>query len=91
MTELQSVDLTEYRYAPDCEMNCGRAATIIGQGCNDKQPVLLCDECLDLGLTRISNFIKMWQRANKRVFICGDCYRPILSLSTHLDVRRLAP
>lgn len=90
-TELEPVDLTEYRYAPDCEMGCGRAGTVIGQGCADKHPVVLCDECLDSGLKLISQFVHDWQLEHRRIFICGNCYRPVLRLDTHLDVRRLNP
>lgn len=51
----------------------------------------MCETCLDRGLEVISMFVHMWMRANKRVFICGDCYRPVLNLDTHLEVRRLHP
>ena len=91
MTALEPVDLTEYRFAPDCEMGCGRSATVIGQGCMDKVPVALCDECLDVGLKRISMFVKLYQQFHKKIAICEDCSRPILRLDTHLDVRRLVP
>ena len=87
--ELESVDLKKYTFAPGCDVCDERTATIIAQGCADSQPVLMCDECLERGLEVISLYIRMWQRLNKRVFVCGDCYRPVLNLDTHLDVRRL--
>lgn len=90
-TELEPVDLSKYAFAPECDVCSIRTATNIAQGCADKHPVLMCDECLDRGLDIIASFIRMWQRCNKRVFICGDCYRPVLNLDTHLDVRRLHP
>lgn len=89
-SDLLPVDISAYRFTPDCERDCGRPARVIAQGCCDKQPVMLCDECLHRGLEVLANFIKMWQRLNKRVFICGDCYRPVLHLENHLDVRLLA-
>lgn len=85
---LEAVDLSEYTFAPECDL-CDNPATVIAQGCADKHPVLMCDKCLDRGLEVISMYIRMWQRCNKRVFICGDCYRPVLNLDTHLEVRRL--
>lgn len=87
-TALPPVDLSKYTFAPGCE-RCSEPAAIIAQGCADKQPVLMCETCLERGLEVISTFIRMWQRTNKRVFICGDCYRPVLNLDTHLEVRRL--
>ena len=47
--ELEPVDLCEYEFAPGCD-RCGSEATIIGQGCGDSAPVLLCDKCLERGL-----------------------------------------
>lgn len=88
-TELEQVDLTKYAFAPDCDVCTKVKATVVAQGCADQHPVLMCDECLDRGLEVIAMFIRMWQKFNKRVFVCGDCYRPVLTLDTHLDVRRL--
>lgn len=88
-TELEAVDLSKYTFAPDCDV-CGvEQATSIAKGCADKHPVLMCDGCLDRGLEVIAMYVRMWQRLNKRVFICGDCYRPMLYMETHIDVRRL--
>ena len=88
-TELEPVDLKKYAVAPECDV-CGQTeATVIAKGCADPHPVLMCDSCLNRGLEVISTYVRMWQRFNKRVFICGDCYRPVLNLDTHLDVRRL--
>lgn len=88
-TALEPVDLSKYTFAPDCE-TCGKqAATVVAQGCADKHPVLMCEPCLERGLEVISMFIHMYQRFNKRICVCGDCYRPILHLDTHLEVRRL--
>lgn len=89
-TPLEPVDLSAHTFAPACDL-CPNSATVIAQGCADKQPVLMCETCLDRGLEVISMFVHMWMRANKRVFICGDCYRPVLNLDTHLEVRRLHP
>lgn len=89
-TELAPVDLSKYAFAPDCDV-CGDPATVIAKGCRDKQPVLMCNKCLDRGLEAINTFIHVWMRCNKRVFICGDCYRPVLNLDTHLEVKRLRP
>jgi hypothetical protein len=54
-------------------------------------PVLLCDKCLERGLEVILLSVRTWQRDNNRVMICGGCYRPILTLDTHLEVKRLNP
>ena len=88
--ELEPVDLREYEFAPGCD-RCGSEATIIGQGCGDSAPVLLCDKCLERGLEVIRLHVRTWQRDNNRVMICGGCYRPILTLDTHLAVKRLTP
>jgi ribosomal protein L37AE/L43A len=53
--------------------------------------VLLCDKCLERGLEVIRLHVRTWQRDNNRVMICGGCYRPILTLDTHLEVKRLNP
>lgn len=90
-TELEPVDLSEYACTPDCDV-CDKAqATHIAQGCADKHPVLMCVDCLTRGLEVLAMFVHMWQKHNKRVFICGDCYRPVFNLDTHLDVRKLSP
>jgi hypothetical protein len=85
---LEPVDLA-ISFIPECERECGRKATVIAQGCMDKQPALLCDECFKRGIEVIETYIKMHMRLNKRVIICGDCHRPLLSLDTHLNVKRL--
>lgn len=87
--ELESVDLSKYALIPECDICTTEEATVVAQGCGDARPVLMCDGCLHRGLEVISTYVRMWQRANKRVFVCGDCYRPVLTLETHLDVRRL--
>jgi hypothetical protein len=86
---LEAVELPSQPYHPPCEMGCGRPAVIIAQGCMDKQPVVMCDECLNRGIEVIKTYVHTYQRVNKRVLICGDCHRPVLRLDTHLDVRRL--
>lgn len=86
--DVDPMDLTAPVFSPVCD-HCGESATVIGKGCADKEPVLLCDRCLDRGLEVVRNYIRMYQRFNKRICICGDCYRPILTLDTHLEVRRL--
>lgn len=86
---LEGVDLSEHTFTPECELGCGRKATVIAQGCMDKQPVVMCDECLDRGIEIITNYVHLYQRFNKKVMICGDCHRPLLRIDTHLDVRRL--
>ncbi|AHY84141.1 hydrolase [Mycobacterium phage MosMoris] len=85
---LESVDLSNYSFAPSCD-RCPKPAAVVAQGCADKHPVLMCDDCLSRGLEVIAMFVRMWQKVNKRVCVCGDCYRPILTLDTHLEVRRL--
>lgn len=55
----------------------------------DKQPTVMCQDHFDRGLEVISSYLKLWRTLNKRVPICGDCHRPILSLDTHLEARRL--
>ena len=86
--QLEAVDLSEHQFAPQCE-RCDRPAVAVAQGCMDKQPVVLCQEHLDAGIHAIVTYVKLWRRLNKRVMICGDCHRPILSLDTHLEIRRL--
>lgn len=85
---LESVDISAHQFQPSCEL-CPRPATVIAQGCMDKHPVLMCDECLDRGIELIKEVVHYYQRFNKRVMICGDCQRPILRLDTHLEVKRL--
>ena len=86
---LAAVDLSQHTFTPDCDQGCGRKAAVIAQGCADKTPVLMCDECLELGIERIKTVIHYYQRLNHKIMICGDCHRPFLRLDTHLDVRRL--
>lgn len=86
-TQAKPLDLSEYTYPPKC--GCGRAPTVLAKGCADKEAVVLCDQCLKRGLDVISKFVHMYQRANHRVMICGDCYRPILTLETHLELRAI--
>jgi len=82
-------DLTAHSFDPPCDLGCGRSATAIAQGCADARPVAMCDECLERGLEVVATFIQVWQKVNKRIFICGDCYRPVLRLDTHIDVKPL--
>jgi len=58
--ELEPVDLREYEFAPGCD-RCGSEATIIGHGCGDSAPVLLCDKCLERGLEVIQLHVRTWQ------------------------------
>lgn len=88
LAELKPVDLSEYWYAPQCDM-CDQAAVVIAKGCMDKEPVVLCREHFDKGMNTLTSFLRLWRKVNKRVMICGDCNRPILTLDTHLDVREL--
>jgi hypothetical protein len=88
--ELEPVDLRKYEFTSGCD-RCGAEATIVGQGCGDSAPVLLCDKCLERGLDIIRVYVRTWQRGNKQVMICGGCYRPVLTLDTHLEVKRLNP
>jgi hypothetical protein len=53
--------------------------------------VLLCDKCLERGVEVIRLYVRTWQRGNKQVMLCGGCYRPVLTLDTHLEVKRLNP
>lgn len=84
-----TVDLSERQDRLTCERMCGRPAIYITKGCMDKQPVLLCDECYTRGVQVIIMYLRMYQRTNKRVLICGDCHRPVLTLDTHLEVKYL--
>lgn len=86
---LEAVDLTQYAFLPDCDQCHTQKATIVGQGCADAQPTLLCEGCLERGLEVIANYVKLWMRCNKRVMICEECHRPMINLETHLDIRYL--
>lgn len=68
---------------------CEESATFIAKGCMDKTPVVLCEEHLQRGLKNLNTYLKMWRNLNKRVMICGDCHRPILTLDTHLEIKKL--
>jgi hypothetical protein len=68
---------------------CESPAVVIAQGCNDKQPVLLCEQHLQRGLEALNTYLKLWRQFNKKVTICGDCHRPILTLETHLEIKKL--
>lgn len=86
---LESVDLSHISFGPDCDL-CDQPAEFIGQGCGDKAPVLMCKNHLDRGLEVIRMYVRMWQKTNKQIMVCGHCYRPMLNLATHLEVKRLA-
>lgn len=87
---LAAVDLSEHTFRPPCEgANCDKPAAVIAQGCMDKHPVVMCEDCFNRGIEVIKNFVRMYQKLNKKVMVCGDCYRPILRLDTHLEVKRL--
>ena len=88
-TQAAPVDLTEYSFKQVCDNGCGRDAAYVAKGCMDKDAVLLCQQCLTRGLEVVRNFVRMHQRTAKRVIICGDCYRPILHLETHVEIREL--
>jgi hypothetical protein len=85
---LAETDLSEYTFPPKCG-SCGRAPTVFAKGCMDREPVLMCDDCLKRGLDLVTKLVRMYQRYNKKVMICGDCYRPILTLETHLEIKRI--
>lgn len=78
-------DLSE-QFAKPCEMGCGREATHIAKGCMDKDPVHMCLPCLERGIEVVRMAVRMYQRLNKRVMVCADCYRPVLTLATHLEI-----
>lgn len=80
------MDLSDYQFTLSCSRDCGRDATVWAKGCMDSEPVALCDPCLARGLDVVRKMVSMYQRFNKKVMICGDCYRPILTLETHLDI-----
>lgn len=82
------VDLTE-QFTQGCDLGCGQAAAYIAKGCMDKEAVHMCGDCLQRGLDLIRKTVKMYQRLNKRILICGDCHRPVLTLETHLEIREL--
>lgn len=86
--QLEAVDVSEHWWAPQCDM-CGENAVIIAKGCMDKQPVVLCQEHFDRGINTIITYLKLWRKLNKKVMICGDCHRPILTLDTHLEAYML--
>ena len=84
-----SIDLSEYHFPPLCG-TCGiKEPTVIAKGCGDEKPSMMCDECLDRGLQVIANYVRLWQKTNKRILVCEKCYRPVFNLDTHLDVRRM--
>ena len=82
------VGLTE-TFPQPCDMGCGRPATHLAKGCMDKTAVQMCTPCLQRGLDVIRKMVRMHQKYAKRVCICGDCYRPLLTLETHLEIREL--
>lgn len=90
-SQLDEVDLTDFQFAPECDMDCNEPAAAVGQGCGDGAPVLLCERHLRRNLEVIRNYVRLWQKVNKRVMICEHCYRPMFSLETHLEIRRLQP
>jgi hypothetical protein len=74
---LTAVDLSEHQFAPPCEQGCGRPATVIAQGCMDKQPVLMCDECLTRGIEVVKLAIHYYQALTKKVMIWfGEAFPP---------------
>jgi superfamily II helicase len=82
-------DLTEDISQQECDLGCGRNAVFLAKGCMDKEAVQLCQQCLTRGLEVVRNFVRMHQRTHHRIIICGDCYRPILQLDTHLEIKPL--
>lgn len=89
-TETRPVDLAAYEIHPECE-HCGGPATHVGQGCMDRTEVMLCEPCLEAAMQLIRTVVKLFQRRHRRIMVCGDCYRPILSLETHMSIQRIAP
>ncbi len=73
----------------ECSRDCGRKSTHVVKGCMDKEPVHLCEECLDRGIEVIRLAISLYQRLNKHIMVCGDCYRPLITLDTHITVMEL--
>jgi hypothetical protein len=88
-SQVEAVDLSEYSFAQKCDVGCGREATVIAQGCMDKEPTMMCNACLLRGLDLIRKAVDTYQRQHRRVMVCGDCHRPILNLETHLEIRKL--
>ena len=89
-TQAALVDLTGYSLPKQqCDLGCGRDAQFVARGCMDKDAVLMCKQCLERGLDVVRKAVHMYQRFNKKVMICGDCYRPILHLETHVEIRNL--
>lgn len=84
MTLAEPAELTE-TFTQQCEQ-CGGDADYLAKGCMDKEAVYMCAACLQRGVARIRAFIKMYQHFNKKICICGDCYRPILTLETHIEL-----
>ena len=89
MTQTDAVDISSYTFTVPCEMGCESPAAYVVKGCMDKAPVTLCEEHYQRGLHAIIAYVHMYQRVNKRVLICSDCYRPVLSLETHMEVKPL--
>lgn len=81
------VDLSSYDFTPRCA--CGKPADVLAKGCRDGESQPMCDPCLTRGLDVISKWVHLYQKHNHRVAICGDCHRPILTLETHLEIKRL--
>ena len=50
---------------------------------------IMCRQCFDRGIQVIGEWVHLYQKHNHRIMICGHCYRPVLRLDTHLDVREL--
>lgn len=82
-------DLTQDTFHQACDLGCGRDAQFLAKGCMDKDAVAMCEQCLTRGLDVVRKAVHMYQRFNHKIMICGDCYRPILHLETHLEIRNL--
>lgn len=83
------MDLSVYQSPVECAQACGRKATQMATGCMDKEPVYMCDECLNRGLEVIRLAVEFYQRFNKRIMVCEDCHRPIITLDTHVTLTEL--
>lgn len=91
---MEPVDLSQPQYSPTCGYTdhdgvCGKPADVMAKGCMDIEPALLCQDHLAVCIHRVELVVHMYQKLNKRVMICGNCYRPILTLDTHIDIKEI--
>lgn len=74
---------------PQCETCNQRPAMFLAKGCADKAPTHMCGQCLQRGLDVVRKYVQLYQRLNRKIMVCGDCYRPVLTLETHVEILEL--